>query len=86
MSALIGFAACLFTANRRVQGGYTNFRPHFLHRRCNYNPGSSECAEACLNNGRYCAVDTLEPRFAKQFQGWQVWHTIRLNSRHELDQ
>ncbi len=52
--------------------GYTQFKPHFMHRRCSYDAGSEECATNCIHKGRYCAVDSIDDDYASTFKGWQV--------------
>ncbi|KAK9804303.1 hypothetical protein WJX72_005862 [[Myrmecia] bisecta] len=54
------------------KGGYTQFTPHFMVRRCSYASDSPECADNCLHHGRYCAVDSIGDAFTEQFKGWQV--------------
>lgn len=41
-------------------------------RKCSYNADSTECTTNCINNGRYCAVDSIDDAFSHKFQGWQV--------------
>ena len=63
-----------------MQDKYALFTPHFMVRKCSYNADSTECTTNCINNGRYCAVDSIDDAFSRKFQGWQV---SRLQAQQE---
>eukprot|EP00897_Mesotaenium_endlicherianum_P008556 jgi/Mesen1/7729/ME000407S06957 len=45
-------------AQTMEQGGYTQFRPHYITWYCpNAYIESKQCKSQCINNGRYCAPD-----------------------------
>ena len=56
----------------RLQDKYALFTPHFMIRKCSYRADSTECTTNCINNGRYCAVDSIDDAYSRKFQGWQV--------------
>ncbi|KAK9799792.1 hypothetical protein WJX73_009230 [Symbiochloris irregularis] len=60
------------TAVTFEKAGYTAFEPHFMHRRCDIDPNSTICLDNCINNGRYCAFDSIIGNFTKQYQPRQV--------------
>ncbi|CAL5228469.1 g11610 [Coccomyxa viridis] len=60
------------TAQSLEKDKYALFTPHFMVRKCSYNADSTECTTNCINNGRYCAVDSIDDAFSHKFQGWQV--------------
>ena len=53
-----------------LQDNFTSFVPHFMHRRCMESP--ERCAASCINNGRYCAFDSIVDAFAGTFQPRQA--------------
>ena len=55
-----------------LQDNYALFTPHFMIRKCSYSADSTECTTNCINNGRYCAVDSIDDAYSRKFQGWQV--------------
>ena len=52
------------------QDNFTSFVLHFMHRRCMESP--ERCAASCINNGRYCAFDSIVDAFAGSFQPRQA--------------
>ena len=56
-----------------MQHGYTSFAPHFMHHKCPAAAASTEeCRANCINEGRYCAFDSISDELAASFQPRQV--------------
>lgn len=55
-----------------VQRGYTQFRPHFMVQKCLDSSSSQTCQDNCVNNGRYCAMDSLPEGLQSSYNGRQV--------------
>lgn len=69
-----------------LQDKYSLFTPHFMLRKCSYEVDSSECTTNCIHKGRYCAVDSIDNKYSRKFQGWQVGSSCALAGSTEVQQ
>ena len=54
------------------RGKYTSFTPRFVTRRCAEGTPASDCADACIHKGRYCAWAPVADKFKSSFKGKDV--------------
>jgi hypothetical protein len=54
------------------RGKYTAFTPRFVTRRCADGTPRSECEDACIHKGRYCAWAPVADKFKSSFKGRDV--------------
>ncbi|DBB12286.1 TPA: hypothetical protein ACH3X3_006385 [Trebouxia sp. C0006] len=52
--------------------GYTQFKPHFMVQKCLDSSNSQTCRDNCVNNGRYCAMDSIPQGLQSSYNGRQV--------------
>lgn len=55
-----------------LQRGYTQFKPHFMVQKCLDSSNSQTCRDNCVNNGRYCAMDSIPQGLQSSYNGRQV--------------
>ncbi|KAA6422834.1 MAG: vacuolar-sorting receptor 1-like isoform 1, partial [Trebouxia sp. A1-2] len=60
------------TAIDLEQRGYTQFKPHFMVQKCLDSSSSQTCQDNCVNNGRYCAMDSIPDSLQSSYNGRQV--------------
>jgi hypothetical protein len=41
-------------------------------RKCSYDADHAECRDGCINQGRYCAVDSISDKYSKTFKPRQA--------------
>jgi len=53
-------------------------------RKCSYDADHAECQDNCINQGRYCAVDSISDKFSKTFKPRQACSAHALSPARSL--